>query len=116
MIAVSFALRIVLIACSLILLFFVLRHIKKAGLEIVDSVFWLTIAFLLIVVAIFPQIAYWASGLLGFDAPVNFIFCCGILVLLVRTFRQDQKICELKKKLVRMAQSEALRSADRLND
>ena len=63
----------------------------------------------LLVLALFPQIAYWASGVLGFDAPVNFIFCCGILVLLVRTFTQDQKICELKKKLVRMAQSEALR-------
>lgn len=56
-----------------------------------------------------PPRALFSDRMLGFDAPVNFIFCCGILVLLVRTFTQDQKICELKKKLVRMAQSEALR-------
>lgn len=107
----SLALRIALVICSLVLLLLVLRRIERAGLEIVDSIYWLAISVLLIIVAVFPQIAYWASNLLGFDAPVNFIFCCGILVLLVRTFKQDRKICELKKKLVKMAQSEALRDS-----
>lgn len=105
----SLALRASLIVCSLVILFFVMRRIRKSGLEIADSIFWLLTAAALIVIAVFPQIAYWAADLLGFDAAVNFVFCCGIIVLLVRTFTQDQKICELKKKLVRMAQSEALR-------
>lgn len=102
-------LRVALIVCAALILLFVLRRIRKTNLEIADSIFWLFIVGVLLVLAIFPQIAYWASGILGFDAPVNFIFCCGILVLLVRTFTQDQKICELKKKLVKLAQSEALR-------
>lgn len=102
-------LRASLLLCSLLILFFVMRRIRKSGLEITDSVFWLALSVILIVIAVFPQIAYWASGVLGFDAPVNFVFCCGIVVLLVRTFRQDQKICELKKKLVALTQTEALR-------
>lgn len=102
-------LRASLLLCSLLILFFVMRRIRKSGLEITDSVFWLALSVILIVIAVFPQIAYWASGVLGFDAPVNFVFCCGIVVLLVRTFRQDQKICELKKKLVTLTQTEALR-------
>lgn len=102
-------LRVALIVCAALILLFVLRRIRKTSLEIADSIFWLFIVGVLLVLAIFPQIAYWASGILGFDAPVNFIFCCGILILLVRTFTQDQKICELKKKLVKLAQSEALR-------
>lgn len=109
MIRVNVPLRVSLIVCAVLILLFVLRRLRKSSLEIADSIFWLFIVVALLVVAIFPQIAYWASGILGFDAPVNFIFCCGILVLLVRTFTQDQKICEHKKKLVRMAQSEALR-------
>lgn len=109
MISVNTPLRVSLIVCALLILLIVLRRIRKSNLEIADSIFWLIIVVALLVLALFPQIAYWASGVLGFDAPVNFIFCCGILVLLVRTFTQDQKICELKKKLVRMAQSEALR-------
>lgn len=102
-------LRISLLIVSFVLLFFVLRRIRKSGLEIVDSVFWICISVLLILAAVFPQIAYWASGLLGFDAPVNFIFCCGILVILVRTFKQDQKICALKKKITALTQNEALK-------
>ena len=102
-------LRIALIVCAALIPLFVLRRIRKSSLEITDSIFWLFIVAILLVLAVFPQIAYWASDVLGFDAPVNFIFCCGILVLLVRTFTQDQKICELKKKLVKMAQAEALR-------
>lgn len=105
----SIALRLSLIVCSLLILFFVMRRIKKSGLEITDSIFWLFISAALIVIAVFPQIAYWAADLLGFDAPVNFVFCCGIIVLLVRTFTQDQKICQLKKRLMTLAQEEALR-------
>ena len=105
----SIALRVSLIVGSLLILFFVMRRIRKSGLEIADSIFWLLISAALIVIAIFPQIAYWASDLLGFDAPVNFVFCCGIVVLLVRTFTQDQKICQLKKRLMTLAQEEALR-------
>lgn len=105
----SVALRVSLFVCSLLVLFFVMRRIRKAGLEISDSIFWLALSLVLIVIAMFPQIAYWASDLLGFDAPVNFVFFCGIIVLLVRTFAQDQKICVLKKKLIALAQDEALR-------
>lgn len=102
-------LRVALIVCSVAILFFVMQRIRKSSLEIDDSVFWLVIAAALIVVAVFPQIAYWVSDLLGFQAPVNFVFACGIVVLLVRTFKQDQKIAVLKKKLVALAQHEALR-------
>ena len=108
-ITMSVALRVSLFLCSLLVLFFVMRRIKKAGLEISDSIFWLFLSLVLIVIAVFPQIAYWASDLLGFSAPVNFIFFCGIIVLLVRTFAQDQKICMLKKKLTALVQNEALR-------
>ena len=105
----SVALRVSLFVCSILVLFFVMRRIRKAGLEISDSIFWLALSLVLIVIAMFPQIAYWASDLLGFDAPANFVFFCGIIVLLVRTFAQDQKICVLKKKLIALAQDEALR-------
>lgn len=111
-------LRISFIVCALLVLFFVMRRIRKSSLEIDDSIFWLVLAAILIVVALFPQLAYAVSDLLGFASPSNFIFACGIIVLLVRTFTQDQKIAVLKRKLVRMAQHDALREegAERPND
>lgn len=109
MISVNAPLRISFIVCALLMLFFVMRRIRKSSLEIDDSIFWLVLAAILIVVALFPQLAYAVSDLLGFASPSNFIFACGIIVLLVRTFTQDQKIAVLKRKLVRMAQQDALR-------
>lgn len=109
MILVNVPLRISFIVCSLAILFFVMRRVRRSSLEVADTVFWLLLAGALIVVAVFPQLAYWVSGLLGFESPSNFIFACGIIVLLVRTFTQDQKICTLKRKLTHMAQEEALR-------
>ena len=108
-IAVNVPLRISFIVCALVVLFFVMRRIRKSSLEIADSIFWLLLAAALMVVAVFPQLAYWVSDLLGFESPSNFIFACGIIVLLVRTFTQDQKIAVLKKKLYHMAQRDALR-------
>ena len=104
----SLSLRVVLVVCSVVICVFVMRRIRKSSLEVTDSVFWLLIAAALIVVAVFPQLAYWASDLLGFDAPVNFVFACGILVLLVRTFAQDRKIAVLTRKLTSLAQKDAL--------
>lgn len=109
----SLSLRVALIVCSVVICFFVMRRVRGSSLEVADSVFWLLTAALLIVVAVFPQLAYWVSGLLGFEAPVNFVFACGILVLLVRTFAQDRKIAVLKRKLTTLAQDEALRRDDR---
>lgn len=106
------SLRVLLVVCSVVICFFVMRRIRRSCLEVADSVFWLLIAAALIVVAVFPQLAFWASELLGFQAPVNLVFACGILVLLVRTFMQDHKIAVLKRKLTTLAQNEALREKD----
>lgn len=101
-------LRIFLVVCSVLVLFFVMRRLRRSTLEIADSIFWLVVSAALIVVAVFPQIAYWVSDVLGFESPSNFVFASGIIVLLVRTFTQDQRICELKKKLVMLARDRAL--------
>lgn len=108
----SIPLRVVLVVGSALVLFVVMRKVRKAGLEISDSIFWLGLSLVLLLIAVFPQAAYAASGLLGFDAPSNFVFFCGIVVLLARTFTQDRKIATLKKKLTSLAQAEALGEKD----
>lgn len=105
-------LRVSLLLFSVLVLVVVIHRIRRARLEISDSIFWLGIALALLMVAVFPQIAYGAAGLLGFDSPSNFIFFCGIIVLLARTLTQDQKITALKKQLTTLTQAEALRNTD----
>ena len=109
----NLALRFFLILVAVCMLAFVIRKLRKSALEIADSIFWVFLAALLILVAIFPGLVYWASGIFGFASPSNFVFLCGILVVLARTFTQDLKVATLKKKLTKLVQTEAL---DNLND
>lgn len=105
----NLTLRIFLLLVAICTLAFVIRKLRKSALEIIDSIFWVLLAVLLILVAVFPGLVFWATKLFGFDSPSNFVFFCGILVLLARTFTQNLKIAELKKKLTKMAQTVALR-------
>lgn len=108
----TLGIRLLLLIGSLWILYFVCRKLRKSGLGVEDSIFWLTLAALLIVAAAFPGLIYWASDLLGFQSPSNFVFLCGVGILLVRLFSQDCKISALQRKLIRFAQNEALGEAD----
>lgn len=113
MICVNITLRIFLLLVAVFTLLFVVRKLRKSALEIIDSIFWVFLAVLLIVVAAFPQLVFWATGVFGFDSSSNFVFFCGILVLLARLFTQDLKVATLKRKLTTLTQTEALKEHGR---
>ena len=73
--------RICLIFGSLVTAWYILRRVRQAKVQIEDTIFWLLFSAALLILAIFPGIAYWAANLLGFMSPINFvyvviIFCC----------------------------------------
>ena len=79
-------LRVCLIVGSLITAVYVLRRVRHAKIQIEDTIFWLLFSGVLLVLAIFPGIAYWASRLLGFQSPINFVYIVVIFLLLVKQF------------------------------
>lgn len=102
-------LRIVLVACALIVLFFIARKIRKSQIQVMDSVFWLLFSLSLVVIAVFPEIAYALSDLLGFQAPVNFVFLYVMAMLIMRDFSSTVKNAQLRAKLTDLVQEIALR-------
>ena len=90
----NITLRIFLLLVAVFTLLFVVRKLRKSALEIIDSIFWVT-------------------GIFGFDSSSNFVFFCGILVLLARLFTQDLKVATLKRKLTTLTQTEALKEHER---
>lgn len=109
----NLTLRIFLLLFAVLLLWFVVSKLRKEALEIVDSIFWAFLAVLFIVIAAFPGLVYWAAALFGFASPSNFVFFCGIAVVLVRLFTLEIKIVNLKKKMTTLVQTAALWDADR---
>lgn len=105
-------LRIFLIFGAVLLLVMVTRNIKKSQFDTQDIFFWLALSALLILAAVFPQLVYWLSALLGFQSASNFVFLAVIAILLWRLFRLQENFSTLRRKLTVLAQEVALKDKD----
>lgn len=102
-------LRVVLIAGAVLLLAFVLNKIRKSQLQTSDAVFWFILGGCLVVLAVFPQIAYGLSNVLGVMSPANLIFLAVVAVLLVKQLMDSVQLARLRTRLAELTQEEALR-------
>lgn len=104
----STVLRVALIVVSVLVVFFVLRRIRRAQLNIDDSIWWILFSLLLLLISIFPQIAVWASERMGIQSPANFVFLFMIFVVLAKLFGLSIELSVLKHRLNRLTQKIAL--------
>lgn len=104
----SIALRIILIIGALFTFLYILRRVKKCDMSVSDTVFWILFSFVLIIIAIFPQLAYLLSGWLGFAAPINFVFILIIAVLVFKVFSMSTEISRLKKRMALLVEEISL--------
>lgn len=105
----SIVLRVVLLLGALLVMYFVVRKLRKAQIEALDSVFWLFFAFSFVVLAAFPQAAFWLSSLLGFESPANFVFLYVIVLLLYRELSNTVSISKLRRRINQLVEEQALR-------
>lgn len=101
-------LRVLLILGSFTVLLFVVRKIRRAQFDTNDSLFWLILSFGLLILALFPDISFFLSDLLGFQSPSNLIFLIIIALLLIRVFTLQVKLSQLQRKTTLLAQEIAL--------
>ena len=66
--------RVCLVLGSLITATYILRRVRLAKVQIEDTIFWLLFSGILLILAIFPGIAYCAAYLLGVQSH-NRIVC-----------------------------------------
>lgn len=102
-------LRSVLIVACMITCYYTLYKIRKAQMQIEDSIFWILFSILLVFISIFPNIAYFISDLLGIGAPVNFVFLAMIFILLFKIFSMSIKISQLEYKIKNLVQQIAIK-------
>lgn len=106
----TIVLRIVLIIACLMTCYYTLHKIRKAQMQIEDSIFWILFSFVLVVISIFPQIAFFISDLLGIGASVNFVFLAMIFILLFKTFSMSIKISQLEYRIKNLVQQIAIKN------
>ncbi|MBQ6455122.1 MAG: DUF2304 domain-containing protein [Eggerthellaceae bacterium] len=106
----NLTLTIVLVIGALIVFLGIVWKIRKAELSIASSVFWFLFTISLLLLAFFPQIAYFFSHLFNIESPSNFVFLYVIAVLLVRSFMDTIQITKLHEKHNDIVQEQALAS------
>lgn len=106
-------LRLFLVVAAIAVLALVVRKVRKSEMQAGDSVFWVLFAGSFVVLAIFPQVAYFFSGLLGFSSPSNFIFLYAVGVLVLQCFQLTAKVAHQRMKFNTLVQELALRDHER---
>ena len=109
---ISFPIRVLLVLGSLLTMLFMLRRIRKAQVQIEDSIFWLLFSAVLLVISIWPGIIYRISYALGFQSPMSMVYLLIIFVLLIKQFFMTLRISQMDAKLRSLVQTVALEQTD----
>ena len=70
----SWKLRIILILLVFFADLFSIRQIRRGKMSLNHSLLWIMISMVLLLIAVFPSIAFWLAGLMGIGTPVNLVF------------------------------------------
>ncbi len=65
-----------------VFLYYVVKLVRKGRLRLRYSVLWLFLGAAALLVDAFPNLLYWASGVIGFAAPSNLLLVVAVAVLL----------------------------------
>ncbi len=104
-------LRVLLLLSGVITALWILSRIHRAKVRMEDSIFWICLAFVMLVMGAFPSVIYSISNWLGFQAPVNCVFLIIIAILLEKVFTLSIKQSNMEDKMEIMAAEIAIRTA-----
>lgn len=108
----SLTLRIICVVGAALTFLGITQQVRKSKIKIEDSLFWVLLSGLLLLIAVFPQVAHFFSRLFGFQATSNFIFLAVIAILLVKEFNNTMQLSQLKHRVNELAQEVALAKKD----
>lgn len=108
----SLVLRIVLIVAAVALVALVIAGVRKSRMRIEDSLFWIVLSLIILLLSIFPYLGYLASYLLNMQSPISFVMLFFIALLIAKCFSLARQVSQLENKLKELTQRVAI---DRLD-
>lgn len=105
-------LQLLIILGALGAVFYILHRLRSLRVRMEDTIFWICFCVLLVVLAVFPKVAYFFCRLLGIQSPVNLIFLLIIALLLEKLFTLSMQVSLLEEKLTVLTAEVALRCKD----
>lgn len=106
----SITLRVLLLAAALVTAAWILRKISKLKVKMEDAIFWIVFAGILCILAIFPEVCYWLTNVLGVISPANLIFLVIIFLLIEKVFTLSILVSQMEEKIEVLSAELALRN------
>lgn len=104
----NFLLTLVLVSISVIFFVTVLWEIRHEKLHIADSIFWMGLSVLFLLISIFPKIVNRVSDILGITGTQNLVFLVVIGVILLKVFNLSLKLSLMEDKMKTLSQVVAI--------
>jgi len=73
---------------------------------------WLLLTLAVVVLGVFPQLAFWLSRIVGVQTPVNLVFSVGLIVLAAVCLQLSTEVSNLEEETRTLAEEIALLRAD----
>lgn len=106
----TLSLRILLIIASLVTMWWILHKIRKLKVKMEDAIFWVVFSVVLLILALFPQISFWLSDLIGIASPANLVFLLIMCLALEKIFTLSICVSALEERVSVLSAEVALRS------
>lgn len=105
-------LRIIIIVACLAFGLFVGTQVASRKLLLRYSLLWLTLAFCVLLGAVFPDAVTFLSEVFGFDIPSNFVFFVGLFFLLAICLSLSVVVSKQSMRIKNLVQNLALLDSD----
>lgn len=104
----TLTLQLILIILSIFLFLILTRSVKKGKLRSDYALVWLLCSIVLIIIAIFPQIAYFAADFIGVISTANMVFAFIIFLLIIVVYTLFIRVSALEEKQKNLIQHIAI--------
>ena len=101
-------LQIIMIIASIFFLLIILFSLRKNSMSIKNSITWLLLPIVFLIIAIFPGPIEAFSHFLGFEILSNFIFLIIIGLLIIICFYLTITVSQLQAKITKLIQEVAI--------
>lgn len=112
----SLQLRVALIIISAVACYYTLHKIRKSQMQIEDSLYWIITSIALVILSIFPKIAFFFADLLAIDSAANFVYLAVIFVLILKVFMLSVKLSQTEERIKCLVQRIAIDNKKNINE
>ncbi|WP_279155163.1 DUF2304 domain-containing protein [Thomasclavelia cocleata] len=104
----TLTLQLILIILSVFLFLILIKSVKKGKLRSDYALVWLLSSITLIIIAVFPQIAYFAADFIGVISTANMVFAFIIFLLIIVVYTLFVRVSSLEEKQKNLIQHIAI--------